>query len=313
MKHTIWEGFELSIFQFIVGVILAIIVGAVIIGGISRIGSFTGFLAPFMALIYISSAAAIILNNFHNIFDSFGLIIQMAFYPPATVAGTTGGILITMLWGIKRGLYSNEAGQGSAAIAHSTAKTKYSVREGTVAMLGPYIDTLIICTMTALVIISTDTWMHTEFYVKISASSLDEFNSAINSGFYQGRELLNSSLLTTLAFKNGLSFLFSFGDKIVTISVLLFAISTAISWSFYGNRSAVYLFGEKAIKPYLYTYVLFVFIGGIAELETIWAFGDACLGMMTFPNLISIILLIGTTKLITKEYFSSDHVPYRKK
>tara|TARA_B000000475_G_scaffold203636_1_gene165894 strand:- start:26 stop:529 length:504 start_codon:yes stop_codon:yes gene_type:complete len=167
--------------------------------------------------------------------------------------------------------------------------------------------------MTALVIISTDTWMHTEFYVKISANSIQEVQRALEAGFFQGRELLNSSLLTSLAFKNGLSFLFNSGDKIVTFSVLLFAISTAIAWSFYGNRSAVYLFGEKAIKPYLYIYVLFVFIGAIAELETVWAFGDACLGMMTFPNLISIVLLIGTTKLITKEYFSLKHVPYKQK
>lgn len=312
-KHQIWNGFELSIFQFIIGVIMSVIVGSVIIGGINRIGTFTGFLAPFMALVYVTAAAVIILYNYDKITSSFGLIIQMAFNPPATVAGTSGGILMTMLWGIKRGLYSNEAGQGSAAIAHSTAKTKFSVREGAVAMLGPYIDTLIICTMTALVIISTDSWKHTEFYVKISASSLEDVKQALEVGSFQGRELLNSSLLTSLAFKNGLSFLFSFGDKIVTFSVLLFAISTAIAWSFYGNRAAVYLFGESAIKPYLYVYVLFVFIGGIAELETIWAFGDACLGIMTFPNLISIILLVGTLKILTKEYFSIKHVPYKQK
>ena len=310
-KHEIWNGFELSIFQFIIGILMAIIVGSVVIGGINRIGTVTGLLAPFMALIYVSAASIIILSNIDKIPESFSLIFTMAFNPPATVAGTSGGILMTMLWGIKRGLYSNEAGQGSAAIAHSTAKTNFSVREGAVAMLGPYIDTLIICTMTALVIISTGAWKHTEFFVNISASSADQAKAAIESGIFQGRQLLNSSLLTSLAFKNGLSFIISFGDKIVTLSVLLFAISTAIAWSFYGNRAAVYLFGEKAIKPYLYVYVLFVFIGAIAELETVWAFGDACLGIMTFPNLISIILLIGTLKVLTKEYFSKDHVPYK--
>ena len=139
----------------------------------------------------------------------------MAFNPPATIAGTGGGILMTMLWGIKRGLYSNEAGQGSAAIAHSTAKTKYPVREGAVAMLGPYIDTLIICTMTGLVIISTGAWRHTEFFVNITASSALEAKMAIESGIFQGRELLNSSLLTSYAFKQGLGSFFSFGDKIV--------------------------------------------------------------------------------------------------
>jgi len=290
---------------------MSIIVGSVIIGGISRIGSFTGFLAPFMALIYVAAASTIILYNIDKIPESFSLIMTMAFNPPATIAGTGGGILMTMLWGIKRGLYSNEAGQGSAAIAHSTAKTKFSVREGAVAMLGPYIDTLIICTMTALVIISTGAWKHTEFFVNISATSVEQAKFAIESGFFQGRELLNSSLLTSWAFKEGLSFIFNYGDKIVTVSVLLFAISTAIAWSFYGNRAAVYLFGERAIKPYLYVYVLFVFIGGIAELETVWAFGDACLGIMTFPNLISIILLMGTLKVMTKDYFSREHVPYK--
>ena len=235
----------------------------------------------------------------------------MAFNPPATVAGTGGGILMTMLWGIKRGLYSNEAGQGSAAIAHSTAKTNYPIREGTVAMLGPYIDTIIICTMTGLVIISTGAWKHTEFYVNITSSSVNEAALALQDGIYRGNQLFNSSLLTSHAFKIGLSPIFSFGDKIVTISVLLFAISTAIAWSFYGNRSAVYLFGEKAIKPYLWVYVLFVFIGGIAELEAIWAFGDAALGIMTFPNLISIVLLTGALKTMSKEYFSVEHVPYK--
>ena len=135
----------------------------------------------------------------------------------------------------------------------------------------------------------------------------------LKDGVFQGNQLFNSSLLTSHAFKLGLSPLFSFGDKIVTVSVLLFAISTAIAWSFYGNRSAVYLFGEKAIKPYLWVYVLFVFIGGIAELEAIWAFGDAALGIMTFPNLISIVLLTGALKSMSKEYFLIDHVPYKRK
>ena len=311
-KHEIWAGFELSFLQIINGIIMSVIVGMVIIGGISRIGDVTGFLAPFMALIYITAASIIILFNYDKIGQSFSMIFSMAFNPPATIAGTGGGVLMTMLWGIKRGLYSNEAGQGSAAIAHSTAKTKYPIREGTVAMLGPYIDTIIICTMTGLVIISTGAWKHTEFYVNITSSSVSEATLALKDGVFQGNQLFNSSLLTSYAFKQGLSPLFSFGDKIVTISVLLFAISTAIAWSFYGNRSAVYLFGEKAIKPYLWVYVLFVFIGGIAELEAIWAFGDAALGIMTFPNLISIVLLTGALKTMSKEYFSIEHVPYKK-
>ena len=231
----------------------------------------------------------------------------MAFSPPAAIAGTGGGILLTMLWGIKRGLYSNEAGQGSAAIAHSTAKTKHPIREGAVAMLGPFIDTLIICTLTGLVIITTGAWKHTQFFVSITAQSSEVMQQALENGIFQGMELLNSSRLTSFAFNEGLGWLFDYGEKIVTISVLLFAISTAISWSYYGDRSADYLFGTKAILPYKWIFLGFVFLGAIAELEAVWAFGDAALGFMTFPNLISIILLSTALKKMTIEYFSTKH------
>jgi len=231
------------------------------------------------------------------------LIISYAFNPPAEIAGVGSGTFLiflnTMLWGVKRGLYSNEAGQGSAAIAHSTAKTRYAIREGSVAMLGPFIDTIIICSLTGLVIIITGAWHHTEFFV-----------NRINPNF--SGELLNSSLLTSFAFKEGLSWLTTFGDKLITISVLLFAVSTAISWSFYGDRAANYLFGKKALLPYKWIYVLFVFIGAIAQLEAVWSFGDAALGFMTFPNLLAIILLSTTLKRMTKEYFSIEHKEYGK-
>jgi AGCS family alanine or glycine:cation symporter len=124
--------------------------------------------------------------------------------------------------------------------------------------------------------------------------------------------MLNSSLLTSYAFKKGLSWLFAYGDKIVTVAVLLFAVSTAISWSYYGERAANYLFGKKATIPYKWVYISFVFIGAIAELEAVWAFGDAALGIMTFPNLLAIILLSGLLKKLTKDYFAIDHVEYSK-
>lgn len=301
-KFMVWEGFRLSVMQIINGLLLAGIVAGVIIGGIRRIGHVTGYLAPLMASLYVFSALLILGAYSSELGNSFRLIFTMAFNPPAEIAGVGGGaflvMLNTMLWGIKRGLYSNEAGQGSAAIAHSTAKTKYPVREGAVAMLGPFIDTLIICTLTGLVILCTNAWFHTQFYV-----------SRIDPTFTG--ELLNSSLLTSYAFKEGLSWLFAYGDKIVTITVLLFAVSTAISWSYYGDRSTDYLFGSKAILPYKWIFVLFIFIGAIAELEAVWAFGDAALGFMTFPNLIAIILLSTSLKKMTKEYFSQEHVPYK--
>lgn len=302
-KHFIMEGVELSIQQVVNGVILATLVGLVIIGGIKRIGKVTGVLAPIMAVIYVLAAFLILISHIGVLEESFSLIINMAFNPPSEIAGVGGGtflvIMNTVLWGVKRGLYSNEAGQGSAAIAHSTAKTKYPIREGAVAMLGPFIDTIMICSLTGLVIIVTGAWHHTEFYV-----------TRIDPAFTG--ELMNSSILTSFAFKNGLSWLFAYGDKIITLSVLLFAISTAISWSFYGDRSANYLFGTKAILPYKWVFVLFVFIGAIAELEAVWAFGDAALGIMTFPNLIAIIFLSGKLKSDMIDYFKMKHIPYKK-
>ncbi len=306
LKHQMWTGFELSVQQVINGIVLVAVVGMVIIGGIKRIGKVTGYLAPIMAIIYVLAASLILIVNFDKIGPSITLIFKMAFNPPATIAGAGGGILLTMLWGIKRGLYSNEAGQGSAAIAHSTAKTKYPIREGAVAMLGPFIDTIIICTLTGLVIITTGAWEHTQFYMNITDPNLPHVKDILEVG------LFNSSLLTSYAFKEGLSFLFNYGDKIVTLSVLLFAISTAISWSFYGDRSTFYLFGHKAILPYKWIFLVFVFIGAIAELEAIWAFGDAALGFMTFPNLISIIFLSTVLKKMMKKYFSQEHIPYQK-
>ncbi|MBN1300405.1 MAG: alanine:cation symporter family protein [Melioribacteraceae bacterium] len=304
LKHSIFEGFEVSLEQVINGLVLAGIVALVIIGGIKRIGKVTGLLSPIMAAFYVLAALLILFANVESILPGFSLIFEMAFNPPAEIAGVGGGAFLvflnTMLWGIKRGLYSNEAGQGSAAIAHSTAKTKYAVREGTVAMLEPFIDTITICTLTGLVIITTSAWHHTEFYVTRIDPSFDG-------------ELLNASLLTSLAFKEGLSWLFDYGDKIVTIGVLLFAVSTMISWSFYGDRATHYLFGEKFILPYKWMFVLFVFIGAIAELEAVWSFGDAALGFMTFPNLISIILLSGVLKKIQKEYFAIKHIPFKER
>jgi AGCS family alanine or glycine:cation symporter len=283
--------------QIINGIFIAFIAGLVIVGGIKRIGNVTSFLAPFMAAIYVISALLILLYNFAEVPASFGKIISMAFNPPAAIGGAAGGTFLlfmnTMLWGVKRGLYSNEAGQGSAPIAHSTAKTDYPVREGVVALLEPFIDTIIICTLTGLTIISTGAWQHTEFYL-----------TRIDPNFTG--ELLNGSLLTSEAFRLGLSWILPFGDKIITLGVLLFAISTVISWSFYGDRATDYLFGEKAIPFYKGFYIAFVFIGAVATLEAIWAFGDAALGFMTFPNLISIILLSGTLKKMTNDYFSNQ-------
>ena len=283
--------FEPSIFQILFGVIIATIVGMVILGGIKRIGNVTGYLVPIMAIIYVFAALFIITSNYDKVGESFGTIFSMAFNPPAEIAGITAGAFIaflnTMMMGVKRGLFSSEAGQGSAAIAHSTAKTPYAVREGVVALLEPYIDTIIICTLTGLVIMVTDSWHYTAFYgQRIDASITQDM-------------WMNSSVLTSYAFAQGIPF----GDKIVTLAVVLFAISTAISWSFYGDRATEYLFGTKAIPFYRYCYIFMVFVGSILMLETVWILGDAALGFMTFPNLIAIVLLSTKLKTLSNSYF----------
>jgi AGCS family alanine or glycine:cation symporter len=283
--------FEPSIFQILFGVIIATIVGMVILGGIKRIGNVTGYLVPIMAIIYVFAALFIITSNYDKVGESFGTIFSMAFNPPAEIAGITAGAFIaflnTMMMGVKRGLFSSEAGQGSAAIAHSTAKTPYAVREGVVALLEPYIDTIIICTLTGLVIMVTGSWHYTEFYGQ-------RIDPTITQDMW-----MNSSVLTSYAFAQGIPG----GDKIVTLAVVLFAISTAISWSFYGDRATEYLFGTKAIPFYRYCYVFMVFVGSTLMLEAVWIFGDAALGFMTFPNLIAIILLSTKLKTLSNSYF----------
>ncbi|MDP3445767.1 MAG: amino acid carrier protein, partial [Ignavibacteria bacterium] len=191
IKHQIFAGFAVSYTQLINGFAIASLVATVIIGGIKRIGNVTGILSPAMALFYFITAIVVLISNFDHLLPSLGMIVTYAFNPPAEIAGVTGGTFLvwmnTVLWGVKRGLYSNESGQGSAPIAHSTAKTKYGVREGTVALLEPFIDTIIICTLTGLVILTTDAWHHTAFY-----------QTRIDPSF--SGPLYNASLLTAFAF-----------------------------------------------------------------------------------------------------------------
>ncbi|KKN00931.1 hypothetical protein LCGC14_1132840 [marine sediment metagenome] len=261
-----------------IGVAISVIVGLVIIGGIRRIGKVASKLVPFMSSVYVAGALFIILWNFTKIPDAFYLIIKHAFTPTAAVGGFAGAtVLYTITWGVKRAAFSNEAGLGSAPIAHAAAKTKEPVREGLVAMMEPLVDTLIICTMTALVIIITGEW----------TSKAD------------------SSVLTKNAFSAGIPY---FGGFIVSLGLILFAISTAISWSYYGDRCAEYLFGPAAIMPYRWVYVLALFVGAIVQLEFVWNFSDITLGLMALPNLIALIALSGVVIGLTKDYFSRKHI-----
>ena len=262
----------------ILGVAISIIVGMVIIGGIKRIGKVASRLVPVMSSIYVAGALFIIFWNYDRIADSFYLIFKHAFTPTAATGGFAGAtVLYAITWGVRRAAFSNEAGLGSAPIAHAAAKTKEPVREGLVAMMGPLIDTLVICTMTALVIIISGEWM----------GSAD------------------SAVLTKNAFNAGIPYV---GGVIVAIGLILFAISTAISWSYYGDRCAEYLFGRRAIKPYRWVYVIALFVGAMVQLEFVWNFSDITLGLMALPNLIALIALSGVVISLTKDYFSRKHV-----
>ncbi|MEM8558313.1 MAG: sodium:alanine symporter family protein [Bacteroidota bacterium] len=358
---------------WITGLITASVVGLVIIGGIGRIGKVTGVLAPAMALIYVAGALIIIVANFGAVPGAFALIVTEAFNPSAGVAGTgTGVFLLTMMWGVRRGLFSNEAGQGSAPIAHAAAKTDEPVSEGVVALLEPFIDTILICSMTGLVIITTGVWntpipttldlssgdvtyvAPDEFGIILGGAAPSEIRVEAGTPVYEegerafawhdvaveqffvdeartqlftgrlvpaeqravadngtsyttlyGDAVETAAPLTSAAFERGLGQfgLGGLGKFIVLISVLLFAISTSISWSYYGDRCANYLFGTAGILPFKAVFVVMHFVGAVASLATIWIIGDIALGLVTFPNLIALVMLSGVVVELTKSYF----------
>jgi len=260
------------------------LVGLVIIGGIKRIAGVASRIVPVMAIIYCGGVLVILALHYNNIFDSFLSIFTGAF---SLKAGFWGGFVTTMMWGIRRGLYSNEAGQGSAAMAHAAAKTEESIREGIVAMMGPFVDTIVICSMTGIAILCTG----------VLGSAPD----------------LTGVSLTRTAFEAGFAFYPQIGTFIVTVSVFFFAYSTMVSWSYYGDRACEYILGKRAIRPYRWVYVFFVFMGSVLPLAAVWNIGDIALMMMSIPNLIAIILLSGKLKQMSKEYFSKTHLTYKQK
>lgn len=276
----------------ITGVVIMILVAMVILGGIKRIGRVTSILTPLMTVIYVLGALTILILNADKVPGAFATIVKSAFTPQGATAGFAGATFMhCLIWGVKRGLFSNEAGQGSAPIAHAAAKTDEPVREGTVAMLGPYIDTITICTLTGLAIVVTGAW-----------DAVDSAGNALS---------LNASPLTSHAFAVGLPFLNGNGGYIVTAAVLLFATSTIIAWSYYGDRSIQYLFGDKMIKPYRWIFCLMVYVGAVNELEAVWTFGDIALGVMAVPNLIALIALSSVLAKMTNEYYSREHTPFK--
>ena len=371
---------DLGVPTWLTGVVSACLIAAVILGGISRIGLVTSRLVPFMAIVYVAGALVVLALNLPAVPGMLMLVFSSAFQPAAQIGGFAGGTFIFMLtWGVKRGLFSNESGQGSAPIAHAAARTDEPVREGVVAMLEPMIDTLVICTLTGLVILSTGVWnekqpsellinrqadivvinLDAEVLTNGRVQDADRFSGEIvvdqgapvDVGLVYNHSLiddprvlldgrawhgvipvvggvidfaaipglrlsgdlaLNGSPLTAWGFQRGLAPLMGrWGFLIVTIGVVLFGISTAISWSYYGDRAVVYLWGPRGVLPYKILFCVMNFLGAVFSLEIVWNFGDTALGLMALPNLLALVLLNGEVRRLTREYTSHRQVPRR--
>lgn len=269
--------------KVITGLVIGVLVFAVIIGGIKRIGKVASKLVPFMAVFYVLGALAVIATHIEGLPAAFGLIFHDAFTGSAATGGFAGAAVAQAIrFGVARGVFSNEAGLGSAPIAHGAAKTEEPVREGLVAMLGPFIDTIVICTMTGLVIILT--------------------------GAYT--EGLTGADLTARAFNIGLP---GIGGYIVAFGIIIFAFSTAISWSYYGDRSVEYLMGEKFVLPYRLLYCILLPVGASVQVSLVWTISDIFNALMAWPNLIGLLLLSRVIVRTTKEYFADPKriKPYR--
>ena len=282
-------GLESTGAGFWIGVVLAFTVGIIIIGGIKRIASVTEKVVPFMALLYIICCLYIILSNFTLIDDAVGLILEEAFNPTAI---GVGGFIGVLLVGFKRAAFSNEAGAGSASIAHSAVRTKYSASEGLVALLEPFIDTVVICTMTALVIIIFNFGGFFE-YGDVTGQGV----AIINGESYEGAGITAKAFAEYIPYSN----------VFLTIAVVLFAVSTMISWSYYGLQSWKFLFGrgKAADLTYKVLFLTFVIIGAAASMKSIWDFSDAMIFAMVFPNMIGLYFLFPVVKKQLNRYLGA--------
>ncbi|MCM3279643.1 sodium:alanine symporter family protein [Exiguobacterium sp. MER 193] len=263
----------------ITGIVVAILVGIIVFGGLKRIAKVTEIVVPGMALVYVGAGLVIVLMNFSEIPNVLSLIFSYAFEPMAAFGGFAGAAVAeTIRWGFARGLYSNEAGLGTAPIAHAAAQTDHPVRQGFWAVIGIVIDTLIICSTTAFVVLSSGVW---------TADGAMEDPAA----------------LTTIAFREYFGYT---GSLLVTISLIFFVLSTIIVIIFYGSRQAEYLFGLTAGKIMKAVYIVSIVIGAIGGAQMIWNFLDLMLAMILIPNMIAVLLLSGEVKRLTTEFFTSE-------
>ncbi len=260
-----------SVDPWVSGVALMLMVGAVVLGGIRRIAAVASFLVPFMAIAYLVLGLGIIALHLGEVPGALATIVNAAFNPTAATGGFAGATVWAALrFGVARGVFSNEAGLGSAPIAHAAARTDQPVRQGMIAMLGTFIDTIVICTITGLVIVITDAWP---------------------SG-------VSGASLTSMAFSSAMPG----GEYVVAIGLCLFAFTTIIGWSFYGERCIVFLFGTRGILPFRVAWVLAIPIGTLVELDTVWLVADTLNALMAIPNLVALILLAPLVFAWTREF-----------
>lgn len=274
VSNAISSQFEFS--ASYTGIILLVITAFVVLGGIKAIGKTTSFLIPFMIAIYLTTALVIIISNYEKIDDAFGMIFYYAFNPHAATGGFAGAAIAAAIrYGIARGVFSNESGLGSAPIAAAAAKTSDPVKQALISMTQTFIDTLIVCTMTALIILMAPVWTQGVSAGEVTLKSFEYF-------------------------------LGSWGSMVVVFSTILFGYSTILGWSYYGEKAFEYLFGEGKIILYRVFFILIIYVGATAELKLVWNFSDIANALMAIPNLIGLLLLAKIVSSETDRYFKEN-------
>ena len=273
ITHAMQDTFNIPV--LVTAIIVTLLVGLIILGGVKRIATASSVIVPFMAILYVTTSLVIILLNIEKVPDAISLIIYSAFEPQAALGGAVGFTVMKAIQsGVARGIFSNESGLGSAPIAAAAAQTREPVRQGLISMTGTFLDTIIVCTMTGIVLVLTGAWNNPE---------------------------LAGATVTNYAFAQGLGT--SIGATIVTVGLLFFAFTTILGWCYYGERCFVYLVGIRGVKLYRLAYIVLVGLGSFLHLNLIWIIADIVNGLMAFPNLIA---LIGLRKVVieeTKDYF----------
>jgi AGCS family alanine or glycine:cation symporter len=275
---------EWSVPNWLTGLLLMIVAGAVILGGIKVIGRFTAAFVPFMAIFYILAASVLLVVNADEIPGALGTIFSDAFTGTAATGGFVGvGFLTALRYGVARGIFSNESGLGTGGIAAAAAKTTHEVRQALVSMTQTFLDTLVVVTFTGLTIVVTGAWQ-----------LVDDAGDA-----------LTGAALTATAFREGLP-----GDEggmVVSLGVVFFAFSTLLGWAYYGERCMDRLFGRDAVTPYRLVFVAAIYLGAVANLETVWTFADIMNGLMALPNLVGLLLLSFMIARTSREYFAQPN------